>query len=210
MGRSSKIQESSDKPTTAALGLRAHSGWAALIIVSSPAFGRQSKQPSEGGTQNCLEVLCRKRIELVDSTIPGSKQPYHAAEGMPLKEAEKHLARCAEKATLLARQAFGSVIDEMREKGIEIVGCGYLLSSARPLPSLAGILASHPLIHTAEGEFFRNVIVSASEHYRLPITRIKERDAYEIVSAKFGITVEKLQRSINELGRTLGSAMASG
>jgi hypothetical protein len=174
----------------AALGLRAHSGWAALVVVTGhPLFP---------------EIIGRKRIELVDSTISGSKMPYHSAEGMPLKEARKYIDRCIVRTRLLARKEIGSVIDDLQNKGIEVLGCGYLLSSARPLPSLEGILASHPLIHTAEGEFFREAIADASAHHNLPVTKIKEREVYSVASAKFGFDEEELQKRINELGKILG------
>jgi hypothetical protein len=41
---------------------------------------------------------------------------------------------------------------------------GLLLSSSRPLPKeLTAILASHALIHTAEGEMYRDVLRSGCE-----------------------------------------------
>jgi hypothetical protein len=174
----------------AAIGLRAHSGWAALVVVT--------------GHPHFPEILGRKRIELVDSTIPGAAQPYHTAEEMALKDAKKFIDRCIARTSFLARNAFASLIEEFRSTGTKIVGCGYLLSSARPLPALEGILASHPLIHTAEGEFFRNAIADAAEHHNLPVTKIKERDVYNVASEKFDSGEEELQKRINALGKTLG------
>ena len=174
----------------AALGLRAHSGWSALVVVT--------------GTASLPRVIDRRRIELIDSTILGAAQPYHAAEEMPLKEAEKYISRCVARTRLLARQAIGSVIEKMRRNDVDIVGCGFLLSSAKPLPVLEGILASHPLIHTAEGVFFRDAIADASEHHGLPIIKVKERELYSVVTARFGLTEEELQKRISDLGRELG------
>src|SRR6185503_13196473 len=51
-----------------------------------------------------------------------------------------------------------------------------LLSSARPLLDLKAILASHALIHTAEGEFFRQAFRSAFETLKIPVTGIRARD----------------------------------
>ena len=36
-----------------------------------------------------------------------------------------------------------------------------VLASGRTLPALEQILASHPMVHTAEGEFFRKAIREA-------------------------------------------------
>ncbi len=66
--------------THAALGFRAHSGWAALVVVAGPP-----RSPA---------VIDRRRIELVDPGIPGSKQPYHAAQKLDLKKAEEVVRRC--------------------------------------------------------------------------------------------------------------------
>src|SRR5437879_9404520 len=63
--------------THAALGFRAHSGWAALVVVAAP-----SRSPA---------VIVRRRIELVDLGIP--RQPYHAAQKLDLKEAEEVVRR---------------------------------------------------------------------------------------------------------------------
>jgi hypothetical protein len=121
-----------------------------------------------------------------------------------LQEAKKYIDRCIVRTNLLAKEGFASVIEEMLAKGIEIVGCGYLLSSARALPALEGILASHPLIHTAEGEFYRNALSDASAHHKLPVTKIKEREIYSVASEKFGIAEQELQQRVNELGKVLG------
>jgi hypothetical protein len=53
---------------SAALGLRAHTGWAALVVVA--------------GSKRSPAVIQRKRIELADRDVPGSMQPYHHAQGM--------------------------------------------------------------------------------------------------------------------------------
>src|SRR5882724_2102089 len=191
MNRNNRSKNTEGTKDVAALGLRAHSGWAALVVVA--------------GHPHFPEILGRKRIELVDSTIPGAGQPYHTAEEMALKDAKKFIGRCIARTSLLARNALAAVIEEFRSKGTEMVGCGYLLSSARPLPTtLEGILASHPLIHTAEGEFFRNAIADAAEYHNLPVTKVKEREVYSVASGKFGLGEEELQKRINELGKTLG------
>lgn len=176
--------------TQTALGLRAHSGWAALVAVA--------------GTRKSIEVIDRRRVELADTAIPGSKQPYHAAEGLELKKAERIVDGCIGGARLLARQAFRAVIDDLRKKGHEAVGCGLLLASGRPLPALESILASHALIHTADGELFRNALVHASENCGLPVTRVRERELYARGAQELRVPAEELQRRVAELGRTIG------
>src|SRR5271157_1757629 len=139
----------------AALGFRVHSGWAAAVIVA--------------GDLSSPNVVDRRRIEIADPELPGSKQPYHAAERLALNEADRLLQRCANSSASLAKKAVGDCLDEARRRGHNVFACGILLSSGRPLPGVAAILASHALIHTAEGEFFRNLLIDASRHHELPV-----------------------------------------
>jgi len=174
----------------ASLGLRAHSGWAALVAVS--------------GDPRAPEVLVRRRIELADPAIGGSKQPYHAAEGLALAAAEKLIRRCEEGSRKLALEAFRAAIAEVEKSGRNVVGCGLLLSSGRPLGDLADTLASHAKIHTADGEHFRDAIVHAAERCGLSITKVRERDVWERAAGKMRISVETFQTRIAAIGKTLG------
>ena len=174
----------------AALGFRAHSGWAAVVAIAGPR-----------GSPTAID---RRRIELADPGIPGSKQPYHAAEGLPLKQAEELIDRCVDRTRLLARQALDAVINDLRAKDYDAIACGILLGSGRPATTLAATLASHALIHTAEGELFRDALRHASEQCSLPVTGVKERELYTRGASEIGVLVDELLRRLAELGRPLG------
>ena len=176
--------------TKAAIGFRAHSGWSALVVV---AAGPRSPA-----------VIDRRRIELADAAISGSMQPYHAAEPLKLKDAEAYIQRSIDRARLLAQRALHAAIDEVEKSGHEVAGCGILLASGRPAPTLAAILASHALIHTAEGELFRDALKYASERCKLPVTAVKERDLFERAAAELRIPSGELQRRVAEMGRAIG------
>ena len=148
----------------AALGVRVHSGWAALIAIAGPAAAP--------------EVIERRRLELADGSMP--KQPYHAAEALlgkaGLAAAEALIARAAERTGRMARDAIGAVAADLARRGYEVSGCGILASSGRALPGAAGILASHALIHSAEGELYRQAVADAAGEAKLEVVRIRERD----------------------------------
>ncbi len=164
--------------TKAAVGFRAHSGWSALVAVAAGA-----RWPV---------VIDRRRIELADAAIPGSMQPYHAAEPMKLKDAEACIQRSIDQARRLAQRALHAAIDELRKSGHEVAGCGILLASGRPAPALAAILAS------------RDALRYASERCRLPVTAVKERDLFERAAAELRIPSGELQRRVAEMGRAIG------
>jgi hypothetical protein len=78
------------------------------------------------------------------------------------------------------------------------------LASGRPLPSLSNFFASHALIHTAEGEFFRNAVRKACEHLKISVTAIRERERDERAKTAFGNAASRVQRRIASLGSSIG------
>jgi hypothetical protein len=124
--------------------------------------------------------------------------------GVGLSESKKYLANCAAVSERLASAALEEVVREMEGRNYRIVGSAVLLASGRPLPSLANILASHPLIHTAEGEFFRNAVSKACEGLKISVTAIRERELEERAKKAFGNAASRVQHRISSLGRSIG------
>lgn len=179
----------------AAFGFRMHSGWGVLVAVS--------------GDPSSVEVLDRRRIVITDPAIPGAKQPYHHAATLGIsdpgfRESEKYLANCAVASERLAFTAIGKALRELAERSYRVEGSAVLLASGRPLPALAKVLASHPLLHTAEGQFFRNAVIQASQRLKLPVTEIREQELEERAHAAFGAAIVRLQRQIARMGSPLG------
>jgi hypothetical protein len=174
----------------AALGFRMHSGWGVLVAVS--------------GDASSVEVVDRRRIVITDATIPGATQPYHHAASMGLQESESHIANCADLSKRLALAAIEQVVRELDGRQYRVVGSAVLLASGRALPSLAKILAAHPLIHTAEGEFFRNSIRNACERLKISVEAIRERELEERMKAAFGNSASQRQREIATAGSSIG------
>lgn len=173
-----------------AVGLRAHSGWAVAVAVAGPV--------------NAPVAIARRRIEMADRGVVRAVQPYHAAVGLNTSDAERMVGDCAARAALLAQQALSVMIEELRAAGYAVSGCGLLLASGRPLPSLERILLSHPLIHTAEGELFREALRAGCRGCGLPLTAIKERELFTKASADLGVPASALERQVAAMGRPMG------
>jgi hypothetical protein len=146
----------------------------------------------------------RRRIVITDATIPGATQPYHHAANMGLQQSESHIANCAALSKSLALAAIEQVVRELDGRQYRVVGSAVLLASGRALPSLAKILAAHPLIHTAEGEFFRNSIRNACERLKISVEAIRERELEERMKAAFGNSASQMQREIATAGSSIG------
>jgi hypothetical protein len=174
----------------AALGFRAHSGWTALVAIAI----------DDGSPM----VLLRQRIHLVETFTYDFRQPYHTAKNMPSDDACAFIAQVKTEAARLARQAILSVQSRLQSQGYELNSCGLLLASGRPLPDLAHILASHALIHTADGELFRQALVDSSEQCGLTIFAHRENTILETASQALHQPPDDLARRLNQLGNGLG------
>jgi hypothetical protein len=172
----------------AALGLRAHSGWAALVAV--------------GGGPASPEVLDRRRIEMADD--PAAKQPYHAAEELPLAQARPLLDRLAREARKRAAAGLGAALADLRADGYDVRGAIVLTASGKPLPALEQVLASHALIHTADGEHFRDALAFACQQHRVPVVRLREKDLAEDAARTLGRPAPALEAAVAAWGKPLG------
>jgi len=167
-----------------------HSGWGVAVALAGPA--------------DSPEVLERRKIELVRTFTYTYRQPYHTAQKMSLKEAAEFIVETRAHARKLAVAAMEQLQEKLEGIGLKVRGCALLLASGRALPALDEILASHTLIHTADGELFRDAILYACEERRLSAQGVKERELMELASRQLRKGPEMLQRRIAELGRGLG------
>jgi hypothetical protein len=152
----------------------------------------------------CPIVVERRRIEIADPNIAGSKQPYHAAQGLSLKGAEALVSACAEASARLAAEAVREAIADARQKGYEISTSCILSGSGRSIPALGKILASHPLLHTAEGELFRNAIARACVNHGLPVVAVKEKEIMSRSQKDMGISGELIEQHLKRMGKAIG------
>jgi hypothetical protein len=174
----------------AAIGIRVHSGWGALVVVSH-----------HGGE---IAILERRRVSITGTTDGGASQPYHAARNLQLSEAESFLAEAFTAAHTAASTGLHEVIDVLQGQKYQVAGCAILMAAGRTLPPLERILAAHPLLHTAEGVFFREAFAKACESQDILVAKVKERDLENTLKEKFGREAARTTKKVNLLGRTVG------
>jgi hypothetical protein len=173
----------------AAIGFRMHSGWGALVAVCNDGV---------------IEIIGRKHIVVAEASIPGSKQPYHYADNLELKAAEEYIARCFTASGQLASVAIREILSQLGRSEYRVEVSGILMASGRTLPSLEKILASHALIHAAEGEFFRRIVRKACEEAGLIVTPLLERELEDLTNKTFGNKANQVKRQISSAGKRLG------
>jgi hypothetical protein len=174
-----------------AIGFRAHSGWTALVAL-------------------CLEkgepvVLRRERLPLVAEFTYKFRQPYHTAEKMPREKGRSFITQVSAEARRLSYRGLRGLQADLADEGHSLSACGLLLASSRPLPGLDSILASHALIHTADGELFREALAHASTKCGLAPLKIKEKELLVRATQTLRLSEPALLRCLTELGRPVGS-----
>ena len=176
---------------TAAVGFRVHSGWTALVAVAL-----QKGKPI---------VLARQRPQLVETFSYTFRQPYHTAEKMALDEAREFLAKQQAEARCDALAAIRAMERDVAQQGYRVNKAALLLASGRQLPELAKILAAHSLIHTADGEFFREALLHGCVHCKLTVTTLKERELFACACGTLRCKPATLAKVAGDLGKPLGS-----
>jgi hypothetical protein len=175
---------------SAVIGISVHSGWGIVVAIA--------------GGRGAEEVLDRRRLVIIDPKTIGTAQPYHYVKEMDIRTADRHLTRCATDSGRLALKALTRLSAELRDRGLMLSGATILLSSARPLPDLEEILSSHALIHTAEGEFFRQAFRGALERLEIPVTGIRAHDLDDCAKEAFGKFAPEVHKRIDGMGHSLG------
>jgi hypothetical protein len=174
----------------AAVGLRVHSGWAALVAVSL-----EKSQPV---------VLRRERVPLVKTFSYRFRQPYHTAEKLPFEQGRTFISQVKGEARQLALHTLRAVQADLAKGEYRLTRCGLLLASGRPLPDLQRILASHALIHTADGELFREALALAIARCGLSLDRTRERELLRCAAETIRLRESALLQQITKLGREFG------
>lgn len=173
------------------LAFAPHSGWTVVVVM--------------GGPPGNPEVLYRGRIEMADRSLRRSKQPYHEVEGMEISAAKAQLDRFTTSAVTLAHQGMQSLLKEIEKNAGRPRVAGILDSSGRKGASLDAILASHALIHTADGDHFRDALAVACKKSGIPVVRIRQRELAEHASATLRRSPAWLEKMIRTLGLKLGA-----
>ena len=184
------------------VGVRTHSahgrdegGWAAFVVLAGPISA-----PS---------ILFRGRMQLCDSKVVGSNQPFHRVgatfpfhrtKPMDFKSGEAFIKRCTKSSQDLAARALEEIISTHGA----LKACCVLSGPERPLPPLRAILASHGLMHAAEREFYREAVRDAAVRKRIATQLVLEKDL-PTLAARLPGTDASRRETLRAYGKLVGS-----
>jgi hypothetical protein len=177
-----------------ALGFKSHSGWTAMVAV--------------GTSGNDLQVIDRRRIELIEDGELWARMPYHAAEELEPEEAGRLVKRGIESAHRVAAARMKEAIDRLRGHKYEIAGCAVLVPSPMPDWSTADILAVHFRMHKAEGVLFPDALCRAAEACSVQLAAVPEKGLEEYAEQALGMPPGGPLKMIAELGKPIGPPWA--
>jgi hypothetical protein len=182
-----------DGGQTAAIGCRAHTGWAVLVTVA-------------GGVAR-PEALFRGRAKLGDPSGRVRKNAYHAARRLESAEAAALVEAAERIAAERAAAALERTVRDAADEGAVVRSCAVVVgafSGAR----LESILASHALAHAAEGRLYQSALLQGAESSGLEPVAILKQSIWEQGQSAIGVGRDELRHWIDQLRREIGPPWA--
>jgi hypothetical protein len=171
-----------------ALGFRPHTGWTAAVAVAA--------------RDGAPLVLDRRRLELTTREVP--VQAYHAAAGLSIEKATKLVLRAHEVARRAALAAMDELVGDLDAAGHVVVAVGVPIGQTMIPSDLSKILGSHPMLHAAEGDMFRQVLADAADDHGLRVAEIPARDLPTLAQRALSVDEARLRLLLTELGAAVG------
>src|SRR2546422_11524578 len=166
-----------------ALGFRVKSGWAAAAVVSGPV-----SSPT---------VLHTRHVDLCDSTVPESRQPYHAVDETQgeLELDPDRIKKRLDVVRHVTAQSLGKFLSDCRTNEWAPTRAGIVVGS---LVDPSTIHSPHIRAHAMEGQLFRTVVDDAVQAHGLSSIVLGEKTA-------FGAGARQINLDEGTPRRTLGS-----
>jgi hypothetical protein len=172
----------------AALGFADHSGWAIAVAIVA-----------DGGW---LRVVARERIATIGPALP--RQPFHAVaeQGAPRDVIEA----ARESALACSAEAIGELAAALLAAGHDTIAAGVPAGTMAIPPDIERILASHSLLHAAEGEMFRESLAEGASMAGIArVLRMPRKEALALAAAESGLALDLFTARLTKLREDVGA-----
>lgn len=170
-----------------ALGFKPHTGWAVAVTIGGDAAGPV--------------VFDRRRVCLCPEDLP--RQVYHHAQGLSPARAVRAVVDVEDAVDIASDLVVGQLAEQAAGHG-RLVAVG-IVGEPRDVPDLKHVLASHALLHLAEGELYRSALDEAARERGLDVALTHPKRTLEQAAAALGVTTAVLAATLTGLRRELGA-----
>jgi hypothetical protein len=178
---------SKDKAPRLAIGFRVKTGRATAVVMAGPA--------------SAPRVLSRKSVQLFDSAIPESYQPWHAELELAADEASRVVPKALKAVERVAASALRELVDEFQPAQGSILGIALVAGSSTDPESIRN---PHMRAHAREGQLFPHALAMAAKAMRIPSLTMAESDVFTIAAKRLGKTPASVKAAVTELGQAVG------
>jgi hypothetical protein len=129
---------------------------------------------------------------------------FHAAQLLEPANAPKFVRRCTTEVNRRARGEVDALLDDLRRANVQVTR-GAIVAPDKPFtsPGLARILASHSLLHTAEGDLYRSAVIDAFDRRGVEVEPIARHDLAARAASAIGRPAAR-DTLVTALGRSAG------
>jgi hypothetical protein len=154
------------------------------------------------------EVVIRGRAELHDPSGRVRKNAYHAARALKPAAAAALVEAADRIAAEQAAAALERTVREAMDEGAVVRSCAVVIGTFPGAARLESILASHALVHAAEGRLYQGALLQGAESRGLDTIAIPKRSIWEEGEAALGVAEDELRDWIDQLRREVGPPWA--
>src|SRR2546428_1703433 len=155
-----------------AIGFKAHIGWAYAVVVAQ----------DDGG----VEVVAKQRVTMLETFETAAVYHQGHERGLSAEQARPMIDSALRESAARAKAAIASLAASVAGR-CRLERAALLAGSGRPLPPLEAVLRSHPLVHAAEGEMYRDAVGRACEALGLSLLRLPAKELHERAATTLGM-----------------------
>ncbi len=169
---------------TTAIGFSDHSGWAVLAVV----------ERSPGAE---FQLRFRRRIQTCPTSLP--RQAYHAVgeQGAPRETIGE--------VKVAALGLSAAAIEDAKREAHELIAAAVAMGRMQIPGDVDRVLASHSLLHAAEGEMYRDALSTAAADCGLRVVRFLNKEVRSEAAAALGWPLAQLDAWLAATGKAVGA-----
>jgi hypothetical protein len=154
------------------------------------------------------EVVLRGRAQLRDPCGRVSRNAYHAARALEPAAAADLVEAAGRIAAERAADALDRTVRRAMDEGAVVRSCAVVVGTSTGPPRLETILASHALVHAAEGRLYQGALLQGAGSRGLDSVPVSKLSIWEQAEAALGVAQDELRHWIDELRREVGPPWA--